>query len=1446
LPEQQIIWTALPRTADASSVELDVFVSPRLGLNSTQDEYRLSDFPELEHWTKTLHDHVSFQVEFADTTRHDADVVSAPALDHEAWDHLFRASTFVRPWTFKDLSKLPIYSYPVRFITAYLRELYVDLGRRFPTLPPQRAELEPFRITVGPVTDVRVKEEREPPPREPVDIPVPDPKPGPGAAPTPAPEGCLTWLLRALLALLRLLRPLCKLMPAPVRGFFAVLARRLRERLEPDPGPPPDPTRPKGPVDRVVHPSPYVTKPPLGPPNLPHLAQLEQKMAADKVIAPTPSAGAMADALAARDTTFDFARAKRFFERPESELPPAGTPPPQKPRLDFHQALGALADYPELMRRLGLVVRLRFDRPAADPGTIRVIAKWDGQTRQSDVSPRTHCKLESSRFSAAHKPGSDLAEGMLDLVDAGDSLATDTPSFDLVQVDSDGAAFKAILTAATLERAHQLEQENVRALDRPARETTPALRSGGLAIVRPDRAWHLHQHLKGAEAKKDPKPATTAGEPAELTEDLFAEDLVRGYRIDVSTDGGTWRSLCSRVGTYDLVNDAGKVVKRVLEATDEGYVKGTSATSAAGDGKPLYVHEALARWTGWSLAAQRPGMTLENHIEGPPPPNEPYDRPQLPRSETETEFRLVTHFDAAPQSLPHLRFGSSYSMRAVCVDLAGRALAAPADSSPKTDAVTYRRFEPVGPPAALALRPFWPGESLEHIVLRSDWNNDSATYDQQEMGATAPDAVAHRTRHLFAPKTSQQMAELHGKLDIAFRQGSTPGDPDAGYRIALRESGTFRDAEIFDVNTVDVENPQPTIPFGTPELVEPLDPANEGAYEINRADATLPTPYLPDPAAAGVALRRLPGLTTAVSGDSLTVHQVRAGDDPTATEALLQVPFSTGSDSWPDYDAFRVRVAEQTGAAPQPPHWDRTERVLTVFLAKGERAEVRYSSYLLPEDLDAHGVWDWLDDGAAGNPLRPLAQHGAHWMITPPRSLVLVHAVQHPVEPARFTALKAERDEIGQTTAEFRDGKLELHVPSTGRIDVIGSWMEFLDDPDNGVVEDPRESVACDLTVREGWSKGMDFPPPDPDVRARHEFGDTRHRRVKYLLRATTSFREYVRPDLTLDELSRRTAAGDECEVHVKNSARPIVPAVLYAVPTFDWPSGAPGAGWSQHELRRGGGGLRVYLDRPWYTSGEGELLGIVLQQQGGSALRDGLRSRYGLDAIWYGPRGAAESLEPHHFPNRVKDETVSLAEETGLTATVVGFRPEWDTERKLWFCDIELDVEALEWNYWPFVRFAFVRYQPVSLNDAKISRVALGEFGQVAPDRTLSLTWQGAQQLRARLRGRAPEARQPPRVAFRVQATAVPTGQEPDELDWEHTAGHTPVADSQTFFDLVEPDDPDGDGNVLWETLVNLPAARGTKRMRVEVAEYELLESDREFGRGLTRMTYAAHVPLD
>jgi hypothetical protein len=1426
MPDQQILWTALPRRADSGSLEVDVLVSPRLGVAAPPNsEFELSQFPDFEHWPTTLADRLTFQVELADGSRHDAVRDPATTLDLATWDHLFRATTFVRPWTFRDLSDRPIHSYSVRFITAYLRDLYTDLGRRFPTTPPPLGELNPFVETVGPVVDVRVDKEREPPPREDHEIPVPDPQVPPG--PATAADGCSGSLWRLVVGLCKRLRPICRRLPERARYLGVVLFRLLRGLLEPAPAPPVDPTPPKATVPRVVHASPYIAKPPITAAQLPPLLQLDAEMAATKAIAPVAPQGAIADALATRDLTFDFARAKRFFERPESETPPAA--PPEVPRFDFHQAIGALGDYPELMRRLGLVIRLRFDRPAAAPGTIRVIPSWDGQLRATDIAPRTRCELDRHRFYAAHRPDSDFADGVLDLDGTDDRLATDAPRFDIVQVDSDGAAMKAILTAASLERRRQLDVLMVKAVGRPARETVPALRSAGLAIVRADRGWHVHQHLAAAAQLQLPQPAAVAGEPASLVDELFAEDLVRGYRVEVRQGGGEWLSLCERVGTYDLVDDSGQFVRRALKKTDHGYVKRTSATSAPGDAQPLYVHEALARWTGWSLVAQRPGKTLENHVEGPPPPGQPYDRPEEPRNEARTEFRLVTRFDAKPGTLPRLRFGAPYAMRAICVDLCGEGLAALKPSAPHTSEVVYRRYEPAGPPALLALRAFRPGESLERLVVVSDFDRDSTTYDQDEFGSTPAAAAAQRTRHVFVPKASQDMAELHGKLDASFGDGA---DPDVGYRISLRSSGTFAKPTLIDVHTVDVNNPVGTITFGTPQDV--------GDYWINTEDATLPTPYLPDPVVAGVALRGVPGLVDHVVGDPLTVRQVRHADDPAVTEPLLQVPYRG---SWPDLQAFRLRVAE--AAALQPPRWDAADRLLTVYLPKAGMRTIRYSSYLSGEALDDHGLWDWLDDSDPAGVLRSQAEAGAHWMISPPRELVLVHAVQRPLEPARFTRLQATRTEIGQTTAVLEQGTLSVHQPSTGRIDVIARWDEYLDDPVDGFKIEPHESVACDFPVDDGWSDSMAFPPSSPLAeRARHEFGDTRHRRVKYLIRATTSFREYLRVNPPPGPLTRDTAAGQEVELDVLNSARPLPPAVLYAMPTFDWPTSPPAAGWSQHVQMRGGGGLRVYLDRPWYQSGEGELLGIVLQDI--DPLPDDQRSRYGLDAIWSGAAPPeAVRLEPHHFPNHVQTEQVSLAQ-GGPGAVVVGFSPEWDTTRKLWFCDIELDVGALPWNYWPFVRLAFVRHQPKSLDDAKVSKVVLSEFGQVAPERSLSLTWQDPDHVLATLRGRGPAGPRPPRAAFRIQTTAVPTGQDADELDWAHAAGHPEQVDWQNFFQLVEPVDPVSDGDLLWKHLVTLPGGRGSQRMRLEVTEHEFLVPDEELGRGIPRITYAAHVPLD
>ena len=56
----------------------------------------------------------------------------------------------------------------------------------------------------------------------------------------------------------------------------------------------------------------------------------------------------------------------------------AGTPvppPPTPPRIDLHAYLGALGDYPQLLRRLGLVLDVIVERPPAlkEHGRVRLV-----------------------------------------------------------------------------------------------------------------------------------------------------------------------------------------------------------------------------------------------------------------------------------------------------------------------------------------------------------------------------------------------------------------------------------------------------------------------------------------------------------------------------------------------------------------------------------------------------------------------------------------------------------------------------------------------------------------------------------------------------------------------------------------------------------------------------------------------------------------------------------------------------------------------------------------------------------------------------------------------------------------------------------------------------------------------------------------------------------------
>jgi hypothetical protein len=136
-----------------------------------------------------------------------------------------------------------------------------------------------------------------------------------------------------------------------------------------------------------------------------------------------------------------------------------------------------------------------------------------------------------------------------------------------------------------------------------------------------------------------------------------------------------------------------------------------------------------------------------------------------------------------------------------------------------------------------------------------------------------------------------------------------------------------------------------------------------------------------------------------------------------------------------------------------------------------------------------------------------------------------------------------------------------------------------------------------------------------------HRFGDTKYRCVAYTAIGTTRYREYFRPipDEETDILAkgklppRWTRSSIPIMLDILNSAQPEAPKILYVIPTFKWETSPQGH-------RRVGGGLRVYLDRPWYSSGDGEQLAVVLYPDAKANLPEKAKAfvtQWGLDPLW-------------------------------------------------------------------------------------------------------------------------------------------------------------------------------------------------------------------------------------
>ena len=1108
-----------------------------------------------------------------------------------------------------------------------------------------------------------------------------------------------------------------------------------------------------------------------------------------------------------------------FHRRPPEDPVALPTPAQARPLVDFHEALSALGDHPAIMRRLGIVVDLELPTSAVPAGehNIQVLVTLPDTPGPQPVHQpvSTAATVGPGRFAARSRSG-EIVDGL---------LALDGDRYQLQQLDLDGATLKLVNQATALGRV---------APGDPKRATLPALRTGGIALGRNGQGGALTEQFS-----RSIEHDNAVAEQGDTL--LFAEDLLAGFRIDV-WDGTSrsWHSLCRRTSCYTFGTGA---LARTEQVADEGAVDiGVTEAAAPQPGAPpdLYATETVAGWTGWSLVARRPGSGVTADGQVSDDPNDPL-----------TSIKLRVEVAATPGSLPTLRFGESYRVRARTMDLAGNGPTlqdAPDSGLPLAPTrFPYLRFEPVPTPAVVVRSPITeqttPGEALERLVLR--------TANATEAADSAPSA-ATAERHIAAPRSSVQFAETHGAID---RNGRL--NPDSYLTLVQRDAGQFAVHAATDM---------------------PVD-----------ASAQLALPYLPDPLSRGATLRDLPGTPAGAIG---TVRGGALGFS-TPADGIAGSGSATriGWDGpWPQLQPFRIVVRD----GDAPPAWDATTRVLTVALPKGAVVDVPLSSFMAEDDLRLMAVWHWLREYAdaetrriwqrvdLGDPraLDRLAQrlassahfavHGGHAMLTPARRLVLVHAVQQPLGRPVWNALqvqRARREPVAQLL-----GGLQVHARSTAGIELRASWDDAIDDVRDGPPAiRPNQAVLLDLP--------LPVPPVQPDLnrplvdievggrrvaryhtiddrvefvpgrRPTHSFGDTRHRRVRYRATATSRFREYFASDVP----GGFARDSEELTVSVPSSAAPAAPRVRYVVPTFGWERSAES---NLIASRRRGHGLRVYLDRPWYSSGAGELLGVVLlrrtptdperptlkrfiSQAGADPLfssrgRVALnRSNFGSQAITWGTRltlpGLAESVD------------------------VAGHRVGYDADRDLWYCDISYDpdVGAHTEAYSAFVRFALVRFQPDSLPDLELSQPVTTEFIQLWPDRTAVATYDQLDPGRIRLTvaGQTYNASRDVGGQIRQDGTFVQVSVEEripgvaDELGWRPAQATVAGAVAESV---------DATDTLLWQGEIVLPADRAPGRFRLVIKEFEPWLDDAVLGSDSAqlvprarRLVYAETVEL-
>lgn len=238
----------------------------------------------------------------------------------------------------------------------------------------------------------------------------------------------------------------------------------------------------------------------------------------------------------------------------------------------------------------------------------------------------------------------------------------------------------------------------------------------------------------------------------------------------------------------------------------------------------------------------------------------------------------------------------------------------------------------------------------------------------------------------------------------------------------------------------------------------------------------------------------------------------------------------------------------------------------------------------------------------------------------------------------------------------------------------------------------------------------------------------------------------YLAPEEAKDEPGNSVQVatdGSTASLWLPSSSRPAKCAALSPVPVFRFTSGTKGT--IEDSIERISG-VRIYLERGWFSAGEEEQLGIVTlpsgkSAEGGDAFMPDDRygpigpyiSRWGGDPTRQDYAPLVTGLSGESFlspPKAVRDVIVpvQIPKPPGApdnitvleTANLLICQPRFDVDREQWFVD--LDIQAAEAPNL-FVRFGLVRYQKNAIHPTLQASEPVIVWTQLLPARTLSGT---------------------------------------------------------------------------------------------------------------------------